>query len=96
MFKKDDKRYLYWIIEEYLENHISSRVFCDSFYEAYDLELNSRDLSSIELKVFSQLGTIANRFSEFQEDIDQYPGVYFSEVELKEAIMSAKKKLQDQ
>lgn len=43
--------------------------------------------------LLSELSSIANRFSEFSGDLEKYPGVYYSEQELREAVLKAKQAL---
>jgi hypothetical protein len=92
MFEKYDKRRLYWLMEQYLLNKISARVFCDVFYYCYDLELSPDALNDQEQKAFAELSIVANRFSEFKEDHENYPSTYFTENDLREKIMQTRKK----
>jgi hypothetical protein len=96
MFKKDDKRRLYWLMDIYLSNEITAKTFCDEFYYCYDLELDSELLTKLEEQVFSELGTVTGRFSEFEEDIRQYPGTYFTEKQLKQKVLEALEKLKEE
>ena len=90
MFEKYDKRRLYWLMEQYLLNKISARVFCDEFYYCYDLELNADTLTPQELKIFRAVSIVANRFCEYEEELEKYPGVYFSEKQLKQKVLKVK------
>ena len=64
MFEKEDKRRLYWLIDQYLSGKITERVFCDEFYYCYDLEMDYTTLTEFEHRIFSELSTIRGRFSE--------------------------------
>ena len=47
MYDNNDKRRLYWLIDQYLLNKIDESIFCDEFYYSYDLEVSSETLSEI-------------------------------------------------
>ena len=68
MYSKDDKKRLYWLIEQYINNKITIKEFEDEFYLSYDLEINYNDLSPLEEKEFSELANIISRYSEFDSD----------------------------
>ena len=95
MFEKNDKRRLYWLVVKYLEGIIDAPTFCDEFYYSYSLEISDDDLTEREQKYFSELDTIASRFSEFKEDHKNYPGTYFTEKQLKDKIIEVRNKLKD-
>lgn len=96
MFEKNDKRRLYQLMNMYLSDTISSKVFCDEFYYSYDLEVSDDDLTEFEQKAFSELSKISDRFSEFEEDLVKYPDTYYNEEELRKKIIETKDKLQNQ
>jgi len=77
----------------YLSGKINESTFCYEFYCLYDLELDYDTLLEEEQTAFSELGKVASRFSEFEEDIEKYPGTYFTKKELKEAIIETEEKL---
>lgn len=93
MFEKDDKRRLYWLMANYLSGKIKAEIFCDEFYYCYDQKLDSKELTELEEKAFSELGTVAGRFSEFEADIKRYPGTYFTEKQLRRQIQETQKRL---
>lgn len=95
MFKKNNKNFIYNIIDMYLAGKIDASTFCDEFYYSYDLELDHDFLNENEKKVFSDLGKVVDRFSPFDEDLKKYPKVYFSEKELKKCILDSRDKLDD-
>lgn len=92
MFERKDKRRLYWLLDQLLEKKIDASTFCDEFYYSYDLELQD-ELTTKEENNFKQLAAIVSRFSEFEEDITKYPGVYFTEDQLREKAGEVKKSL---
>ena len=93
MFKKNDKKRLYWLIKQYLSGKMDSNTFCDEYYYCYDLELDHESLSETERKVFKELSFVSGRFSPYKGDIEQYPGVYFTSTELWEKVQEAQEKL---
>ncbi|MBL0743091.1 hypothetical protein [Chryseolinea lacunae] len=96
MFPKDDKRRLYQLIDMFLAKQITASVFCDEFYCSYDLEIDYDTLSPLEYSAFSELEKVSSRFSQFNEDLGKYPGVYYNNEELKQKIFETKEKLKDE
>lgn len=86
MLGKKDKKRLYLLIDQYLLGKINARAFCDEYYYCHDLELERDSLTDLEETTFSELGKVASRFSEFEEDLKKYPAVYFAEAQLKQKI----------
>ena len=93
MYEKNDKLRIYQLLDLYLSNKIDERTFCDEFYSSYDLEVDFDTLEEDEYKAFYDLSEVACRFSEFEEDIKKYPGVYRTKEELKRKIIETKEKL---
>ena len=96
MFKKNDKRRLYWLLNQYTSGKITERIFCDEFYSSFDLEINYSTLTELEYKLFSELGLVAGRFSEYEEDHKLDPKAFYTTDQLKEKIVDTKKKLKGQ
>lgn len=94
MYKKNDKRRIYWLIDQYISSKINARTFCDEFYYSYDLEIDRACLNINEIHAFSRLAAIVNRFSEFTNDHKQYPGAYFNEEQLRQKIIETRELLQ--
>ena len=92
MYKKSDKKRLYWIIDKYLSEKMTSEEFCEDFYESYDLEIDSSKFSSIEEKAFDELSEIAGRYSDSEED-HKASGFFYTEKELRDKVIETKKKL---
>lgn len=90
IFKKNDKRRLYWLINQYSSNRLNAWDFCNQYYECYNLEIDKDILTELEKKVFSDLNTVASRFSPYGEE-----GAY-TEAELKQQIIEVKKTLGNQ
>lgn len=86
MFKKDDKRRVYWLLQEYTLNYINSIIFSNEFYYCYDLELNLDALTDEEHSSFHEISNIAGRFSEFEEDQKKHRGAFYTEQDLKQKV----------
>ncbi len=93
MYEKTDKRRIYQLIEMYLSNKINESTFCYEFYCSYDLELDYDSLLEDEYQAFYELSEITSRFSEFENDIKEHPGIYYSKEELRRKIIETKEKL---
>lgn len=83
MFNKEDKRKIYWLINQYLSNNMSATHFCDEYY-ASSFKIDSETFTELEDKEFSELGTIAGRFDPSGEH-----GAY-TEKELKDKVLEIK------
>ncbi|MBX9838780.1 MAG: hypothetical protein K2X69_10775 [Silvanigrellaceae bacterium] len=93
MLEKNEKKFLYKIIDMYLSGKIDASTFCDEFYYSYGLELDHNFLNEIEKKVFSDLGGIVDRFSPFEKDLKEYPQFFVSEEYLKKNVYYSKDRL---
>ncbi len=93
MYERTDKRRIYQLIDMYLAKKIDEITFCSDFVSSYDLELDYETLTEEEHIAFSELGKIASRFSEFEEDIKKYPGIYYTKDDLMQKIIETKEKL---
>jgi hypothetical protein len=61
---------------------ISHKIFCDEFYRLYDL---GDDCSVYDKKLVSELELLAStvsRYTDFEEDLNEYPDAYVGKVEL--------------
>lgn len=96
MYDKNDKRRLYQLMDMYLTKFITAPIFCDEFYYSYDLEIDFDTLTKLEHETFSELSAISSRFSQFEDDLKNYPEVYYSEDELRKKIIETKEKLKDE
>ena len=68
VFEKNDKRQLYWLMDNYLSGKFTAKTFCTEFYYSYDLEIDTDVFSNSEEKLLSLLSTVSGCFSEFEED----------------------------
>ncbi len=76
-----------------MKKEIDENVFCDEFYLAYNLEINLTTLNEKEKTLFYQLSKVVGRFSPFEDDLANYPGVYYDKAELDTQINSTIKEL---
>jgi|SRR5690606_6019966 len=95
MYNKNDKRRLYWIIDQYLAGKINETTFCDDFHDTFVNEMYYEGLTDIEYKTFSDLSYLSQRFSEYEEDFKLWKGFVTAE-QLKQKIIETKEKLQEQ
>ena len=95
MYEKTDKRRIYQLIDMYLSGKINETTFCDEFYYCFDLELDYDTLTEDEYKVFYELSEITGRFSRFEEDHQQHPGVFYTKEEVQQKIIETKEKLRN-
>lgn len=96
MFKKDDKRRLYWLMDIYLSGKIDEKMFCDEYYYSYDLEIDYKGLSSIEEKAFFELSAVSSRFSEFKEDHELDSKAFSTKEELQKKVKETQEKLKSE
>jgi hypothetical protein len=93
MFNKNDKKRLFWLIDQYLMDAINAWDFCSQFHDNYGVSLDLSTLTQDERKIFSELSTVAGRFSPYEEDHQNLPGVYYTEEELKQKVIETAKLL---
>jgi hypothetical protein len=74
---------------------ISRWNFCSVYYKSYCLEIDSDTLTDKESKAFDALDEVATRFSDYEEDLRNYPGVYYTKQELDQKIIETKEALKD-
>jgi Bacterial self-protective colicin-like immunity len=95
MFVLNDKKRLYWLIDQYLENKISASTFEDEYYKSYCLEVDARSLTAKEEKAFDELAAVSNRFNDIEEDLKRYPDIYYTADELHAKVLETKTLLKD-
>lgn len=93
MYDKNDKRRLYWLIDQYLSGQIDESIFCDEFYYSYDLEIESNTLDDTESMLFAKLSQVSSRFSKYQDDHELDPNAFSTIEELKQKIIETREKL---
>lgn len=87
------KEQLYFLINGLLNNEYNIKDFCDEFSRIFNLEIDYDDLSEQEYDYFSNLSSIAARFSDDEEDL-KLPNVFFDENQIIEETKKVKKILQ--
>lgn len=93
MYEKNDKRRLYWLIDEYLAGRIDEPSFCDEYYFSFNMEIDHADFLDLEKKQFENISKTASRFSEFEDDHKLDSKAFANAQELREKILEAKKQL---
>lgn len=96
MFEKNDKRYIYNLIDDYLENKIDEVALCDGMYFSYVHEIDESTLSDVESEAFSKLEMITKRFSKFEEDHKLDSKAFSTKDEVRQAVIETKEKLENQ
>jgi hypothetical protein len=91
MYKKTEKRRLYWLIDAYLMGVLSIQEFIDEFYYCYSLKLDKSVLNSHEKKIFDDLNDKINRYSDL--DSTNFPDVYYDKFYIKDYITNSKLRL---
>ncbi|MGF6352736.1 hypothetical protein ABIE27_000632 [Paenibacillus sp. 4624] len=92
--EKGPKERLYWLMRLLLDNEIEASNFCDEFYATYEHDLNE-PLTSEEKSYFMLISKEGSRFSEFTDDLINYPNVYVTEHEIRKLVMEALEVLQN-
>jgi len=93
IYAKDDKRRLYWLIDEYLAGRINEDTFCDEYHYSYNLEIDPGTLNEIEREAFFTLGQVSDRFSPFESDYELDPHAFTTREDLRQTIEGVKKVL---
>ncbi|HYC29519.1 MAG TPA: colicin immunity domain-containing protein [Chitinophagaceae bacterium] len=96
MFEKIDKRRLYELMDMYLSGQINAWTFCEEYHDCFGLEVDLKTLTKREEDAFTALSTVAGRFSKFEEDFKRYPGVYFTEEQLRQKVIETVELLKSQ
>lgn len=79
----------------YLSGKVDESTFCDEFYYSYDIELDYDTLNTNEEQAFFELSEIVSRFSDSKEDHQKYPGIYYTQEDLRQQILETKKRLKN-
>lgn len=90
MYNRNEKKRLYWLIDEYLSGNINESAFCDEFYYSYNLEIDHKSLTEIEKLSFLELSKVASRFSQYEEDHELDAHAFSTVEELKKKIIETK------
>ena len=87
------RQQLYYLLESFLKNEYEIQSFCDAFEKIFYPSIPGNELTPDELKLFEALGEIVTRYTPFAEDLENYPGVYKSGTDVKNAIYTIADKL---
>jgi hypothetical protein len=93
MFPYDDKRFIYYLINKYLNKQLSEMQFCDEFRISYGFEIDLDSLNPEEYLALHELRNVAGRFSPYDEDHMNSPGALYTKEELQSKIVETKQKL---
>lgn len=84
-------------MDMYLSGKIDAPTFCDEFYYCYDQELDREVvLTDKELRAFEKLDVVSGRFSQYEEDHKLDPKAFFTEAQLKQAIIETEEELKEE
>ncbi len=83
-------KYLYILINYYLDQKINEKTFCDEFYKSFDLGENSSDLDKLEEKIFDELGIVVGRYTAYGQDLNELPHFFYNKNQLAEKILETK------
>lgn len=93
-YNVNDKRRLYWLLDEYLLGKINESTFTDEFHNTFVNELNRNDFTDKEYSIFFELSDVSERFSPFESDYKLWKG-FTNTKELKKKIIETKEKLKE-
>lgn len=96
IYEDNDKRRLYWLIDQYINGNIDESFFCDKFYYSYDLGINCDDLNNVEKKAFHGLNEVVSRFSPYKEDELLDSKAFSTKKELQQKILETYRSLKTQ
>ena len=88
------KLFIYYLLEQYFFNEVSTIDFCNKFYDWYDLGTYRGNIKLNEQKWLDELSTLTGRYSEFKEDHDVDPKAFTSKTEIKKKVKEILRHLQ--
>ena len=88
------KLFIYYLLEQYFFNEVSTIDFCNKFYDWYDLGTYRGYIKLNEQKWLDELSTLTGRYSEFKEGNDVDPKAFTSETEIKKKVKEILRHLQ--
>ena len=83
------KQQLYYLLEAFYRNEYDVKTFCSAFEEVFYPNVPKEELTEFELSKFEDLAKTVVRFSPFEDDLKMYPGVYYAETDVENAIAIA-------
>ncbi|MCB0398738.1 MAG: hypothetical protein KDD26_03775 [Winogradskyella sp.] len=78
------KGVLFYLIRLFHEKKISPKDFCNEYYIIYEINNDELELTDFERENLKNLAIRASRFTDVEEDLNKYNGVYFSSKDLYE------------
>lgn len=88
------KNKMWELIEDFINKKIDEAYFCENFFILYTDKIDYYEFDEFEQKILSRLSEVAGRFSAFETDHKQYPGLYYTKEELLTVIQESKEQLQ--
>lgn len=88
------KLFIYYLLEQYFFNEVSTIDFCNKFYDWYDLGTYRGYIKLNEQKWLDELSTLTGRYSKFKEGHDVDPKAFTSETEIKKKVKEILRHLQ--
>ena len=90
------KEKLYYLIEHYMLGDYDTQTYANELSDIVchsDVEEQENQLTSEECTLFRDIEKIASRVSCFKSDFEKYPGVYFTEIDIRKKTIEVCKKL---
>lgn len=79
------RQQLYILLDAFLHEKYDEKTFCDAFEDLFYPNVPKDELSEFELLQFEALGNVVTRFTPFEEDAENYPGIYRTKADVKKA-----------
>ena len=83
---------LHKLLADYLGGRIDTPLFCSNFEQAFNFDVDRRELRTLEKAVFEKLFNEVVYFSPFPEELAKIP-IYRSEEQIRQAAQAAKAEL---
>ena len=80
-------------MDMYLSESMDTKTFCDEFNLSYRLEVDDDSLNEKEVEAFRELSKVEGRFSPFEQDHQDCPGVYYTKEELRNKVIETREKI---
>lgn len=77
MCDKNNKEKLYYLFDKYLNAEINTSIFCFEYHNAYVIEVNGDELTSLEHCIFEKLRVVTGRYNEDTSDIPENLKYFF-------------------
>ena len=87
------KNKIWELIARFILGEVNEVNFCNQFYDLYVHQVDYNEYSPEEELCLNQLSEVAGRFTQFETDLRDYPGVFYTKEELAAKICETKDKL---